>query len=233
MNNVYQLQYNEEKKYIEDIIDARKKNGEYNIHSNLSKGPNAQGTARYAYSTPRGMLDERNFIPDETRLNIEGDITDRDNNYISIGPTDSEITVVRVKRESSQLKAFENNWDMHDKAIPGDGRHLGESPSLVNLVTLVKSSKQCLHPTKSKEQVEYLVPLSSWEPNQRNESVDLSLSSKISSSDESVQSGRQLIGGVDKEGIYIVPVKRRRLNFAGKLSIFFRRYLKKPKRPQE
>ncbi|KAJ8933653.1 hypothetical protein NQ318_019298 [Aromia moschata] len=80
--------------------------------------------------------------------------------------TDSEITVVRVKCRKRPAKGRQSKWDMNDIAIPGDGCHLSDSPSMVNLVTLVGYSVPC-------EGEEYLVPLSSWEPYLKQEHSDL------------------------------------------------------------
>ncbi|KAI4466473.1 phosphatidylinositol-glycan biosynthesis class w protein [Holotrichia oblita] len=228
-----------ENKQIEDIIDARKRNGEYNFLFNRHKCSNSQSTYRYAYSTPRGYLEDKLMVPDESAMwNIEGDLnSDRDGNVISIGPTDSEITVVRVKRESSQLKESENNWDMHDKAIPGDGTHLGESPSLVNLVTLVHSSKESLITSNtSGENVEYMVPLSSWDPLDETleilQQVDSDTSKSFSV--ESVPSDQDGITGVvveESQDVEVIkpPVKVNQSNLAGRLSVFLRKCFRKHK----
>ncbi|KAK9686788.1 hypothetical protein QE152_g36949 [Popillia japonica] len=231
-----------ENKQIEDIIDARKRNGEYNFLFNRHKYSNSQSTCRYAYSTPRGYLEDKLMVPDESAMwNIEGDLNgDRDGNVISVGPTDSEITIVRVKRKSSQLKESENNWDMHDKAIPGDGTHLGESPSLVNLVTLVHSPKESLITSNtSGENVEYMVPLSSWDPlDETPEILQVDSDTSKSFSVESVQSDQQdRIGGsaveTDRqdEDVEVIksPVKVNHSNLAGRLSGFLRKCFKKHK----
>lgn len=147
----------ENDKQIEDVINARKKAGQYDVclQSNTI-------TCRHAYSAPSaGISGNKSIHLDDTVWMSDGEL----NNYpfnrdtFNIGPTDSEITVVRVKREGLQFKMSQNNWDLHDEAIPGDGTHLGESPSLVNLVTLVGQST-----TSTSERNEYLVPLSSWDP---------------------------------------------------------------------
>ncbi|XP_017778342.1 PREDICTED: uncharacterized protein LOC108563987 [Nicrophorus vespilloides] len=148
-------------KHIEEIIDARKRSGQYDAligggGGGATKGP----SARYAYSKPACPIEE--VRRDEFAMyNIEGD------NLNETRPTDSEITLIRVKREGSQLRTqlqHNTNWDMHDRAVPGDGSHLGESPSLVNLVTLVVPSKEMLKTRRGSREVEYMVPLSSWEP---------------------------------------------------------------------
>lgn len=146
-------------KQIEDVINARKKAGQYDVclQSNTI-------ACRHTFSAPSaGISGNKSVYLDDTVWMSDGDL----NNYpfnketFNIGPTDSEITVVRVKREGLQFKLTmsQNNWDLHDEAIPGDGTHLGESPSLVNLVTLVGQST-----TSTSERNEYLVPLSSWDP---------------------------------------------------------------------
>ncbi|GJQ84085.1 hypothetical protein Trydic_g12063 [Trypoxylus dichotomus] len=226
-----------ETKQIEDIIDARKRNGEYNFLFNRSKYSTSQSTCRYAYSTPRGFLEDKLMIPDESAMwNIEGDLnSDRDGNVISIGPTDSEITVVRVKRESLQLKESENNWDMHDKAIPGDGTHLGESPSLVNLVTLVRSSKESLNTNNNAgEKVEYMVPLSSWDPlDETPEILQVDSDTTNSVSIESAQSDDEVAptNKTQVQNVEIIksPGKANHSNFAGRLSLFLRKCFKKHK----
>lgn len=131
-------------KQIEDIIDSRKLLGHYNVPKHNSYNFKSKGSAGQS----------RCLRFEESVLANEGDSL---NNSI-IKQTDSEITVVRIKCQDSPSKRNKiNKWDMHDIAIPGDGSHLAESPSLVNLVTLVGDSRPF-------ECEEYLVPLSSWEP---------------------------------------------------------------------
>lgn len=134
-------------KQIEDIIDSRKLLGLYNIPKERSEIKfKSKETTRYS----------RIFRHNESVLTNEGDCS-------AIKRTDSEITVVRVKCQEIPSERNRNNkWDMHDIAIPGDGTHLAESPSLINLVTLVGDSMPF-------EQEEYLVPLSSWEPTSKFE----------------------------------------------------------------
>ncbi|KAG5900699.1 hypothetical protein JTB14_038217 [Gonioctena quinquepunctata] len=137
-------------KQIEDIIDSRKLLGQYNVNKQ-NNGVNY----RYAYSnSTRGTGENSNrYISFEDMVLNEGDSL----NNTAIKQTDSEITVMRVKCSDLALKRRKSKWDMHDIAIPGDGSHLGESPSLVNLVTLVGDNILF-------EEEEYLVPLSSWDP---------------------------------------------------------------------
>lgn len=219
-----------ENKQIEDVIDARKRNGEYNFLFNRGRYSNPQSTGRYAYSAPTAHLEDKLMIPDESAMwNVEGD---RDGNFISIGPTDSEITVVRVKRESLQLKESENKWDMHDRAIPGDGTHLGESPSLVNLVTLVESSKESFSTNNNTdENMEYMVPLSSWDPlDETPEILDIDSDVSRSISVESVVPS-VLSGGSSRNFEVIKPVKETRSNLAGRFASFLRKCFKKEKSP--
>lgn len=163
---------------IEDIVDDRKEKGQYNISfTNDGKAP-----CRYAYSAPVRLAEDKSTCLDVCSWNIEGEMTDgRDSTVNNIGPTDSEITVLRVKMDNSYMKtAPENNWNMKDEAIPGDGTHLGESPSLVNLATLVVHSKDCYEEAANCtfEGREYLVPLSSWDPtDKRQNSNDVELQS--------------------------------------------------------
>lgn len=75
--------------------------------------------------------------------------------------SDSDVTIIRDRKQRTKLKKPTNNkWEnIHDKAVPGDGTHLAESPSLVNLVTFVNSDTNI-----KKKADEYLVPISSWDP---------------------------------------------------------------------
>lgn len=151
---------------IEDIIETRRNEGQYNIYT---QAPN--NACRYAYSAPSATINDLRIERNPCNLWMsDGELNNHnfDFNTLNIGPTDSEITVVRIKREGLQFKPCRNNWDMHDDAIPGDGTHLAESPSLVNLVTLVTGQSQDeLHSSVVCRDEEYLVPLSSWDPNDR------------------------------------------------------------------
>lgn len=143
---------------VEDIIETRKSEGQYDVYTQVTN------FCRYAYSAPSANVNDLRIERNHCNLWMsDGELNNHhfDVNSLNVGPTDSEITVVRVKREGLQFKADRNNWDMHDDAIPGDGTHLGESPSLVNLVTLVTGQSQN-GPVICRD--EYLVPLSSWDP---------------------------------------------------------------------
>ncbi|KAF5306641.1 hypothetical protein FQA39_LY08830 [Lamprigera yunnana] len=137
-------------KQIEDVIEAMKKCGQYNIIANEFRGRN-----------PRPMsapTDVTNKASSQSLIN-NGDLYGY--SLKRLGPTDSEVTVLRVKQKSLQNNTYENKWNLNDEAVPGDGTHLGESPSLVNLVTLIDRPMSC---SLIEERCEYLVPLSSWEP---------------------------------------------------------------------
>lgn len=113
---------------------------------------------RSVYSTPSRFIDDR--ISDNCKTcNSEGDVN---NDTINVGTTDSEITVLRIKMESNHLKSSENNWNVND-SIPGDGSHLGNSASLVNLATYMSHNKSLKSESSCGEKDEYLVPLSSWD----------------------------------------------------------------------
>lgn len=146
---------------IEDIIDARKNLGQYDVCTQVTN------TCRYAYSAPSATINDLRIERNPCNMWMsDGELNNHafDANTLNIGTTDSEITVVRVKREGLQFKSCRNNWDMHDEAIPGDGTHLGESPSLVNLVTLVAGQSETVLHSSTNQRDEYLVPLSSWDP---------------------------------------------------------------------
>lgn len=146
---------------IEDIIDARKNLGQYDVCTQVTN------TCRYAYSAPSATINDLRIGRNACNVWMsDGELTNHpfDVNTLNVGATDSEITVVRVKREGLQFKTCRNNWDMHDEAIPGDGTHLGESPSLVNLVTLVAGQSETALNSVNNQRDEYLVPLSSWDP---------------------------------------------------------------------
>lgn len=146
---------------IEDIIDSRKQSGQYDVCTQVTN------TCRYAYSAPSATINDLRIERNPANMWMsDGELTSHpfDANTLNIGATDSEITVVRVKREGLQFKSCTNNWDLHDEAIPGDGTHLGESPSLVNLVTLVAGQSETELHSVINERDEYLVPLSSWDP---------------------------------------------------------------------
>ncbi|KAL3282543.1 hypothetical protein HHI36_005723 [Cryptolaemus montrouzieri] len=137
-------------KQIEDIIDARKEQGYYNIYKNENSRfsmPNAQG------NPDRYVRFDDSIYQSESSSNLK--------------LTDSEVTIVRVRCGGTAFKRCQSKWDMQDIAIPGDGSHLGESPSLVNLATMVIQFPINL----SSEGSEYLVPLSSWDPYYKFEEI--------------------------------------------------------------
>ncbi|XP_064212952.1 uncharacterized protein LOC135266341 [Tribolium castaneum] len=169
-------------KQIDDIIDARKK---------------------YAYSSAATTSDKFIRFEEPNMLISEGD-------YFSpsdIKPTDSEITIVRVRCDGLSFKRRPSKWDMHDIAIPGDGSHLGESPSMVNLATLVQQND------------EYLVPLSSWDPyyNKQEEPHENTASIKTETLSENTLS------------LESKTSNSRRPSLAGRISKFLRRHCKKSK----
>lgn len=147
---------------IEDVIEARRNEGQFDVCTQVTNT-----SCRYAYSAPSATINDLRIERNSCNLWMsDGEINNHvfDVNTLNVGATDSEITVVRVKREGLQFKTARNNWDMHDDAIPGDGTHLGESPSLVNLVTLVTGHSENELNSSVTRRDEYLVPLSSWDP---------------------------------------------------------------------
>ncbi|KAJ8918233.1 hypothetical protein NQ315_014103 [Exocentrus adspersus] len=204
-----QNQNNENFRQIEDIIDARKLLGQYNVHKQ-STGVNF----RYIYSSPTGTASKSVPVDDTTVTN------DLDVNT-NLKQTDSEITVVRVRYcDDINIKSRRNKWDMHDIAIPGDGSHLGESPSLVNLATLVGHNVPC-------EGEEYLVPLSSWDPylkaedlrsdlkccSERTLTFDCTTNSHIKPENDTSVS---LENGTSEQEILVLPKR----SWAGRISKF-------------
>lgn len=217
-------------KHIEDIIDARKRLGHYNVdkQSNLIN-------YRYVYSTSIGANERFVRFNDSTVLN-EADSS----NGSTIKHTDSEITVVRIRRDNSMKKNqidFEK-WDMEDVAIPGDGTHLGESPSLVNLATLVGQNIY-------NEGDEYLVPLSSWDPQIKMEKsasrqkylVDSSVSDDTDSKEDDRESVAENKGIEDRPStehdLNLSGIITRRSSLAGRISKFIRRRLKQKSLSEE
>lgn len=137
-------------KEIEDIIDAQKRLGQYNVyHTNKTptskcvfSNNSSDRPQTVKFNEVSFMLSDQESLPGSSEIKY----------------TDSEITIVKVKCNSDVFKKTLSTWDMNDIAIPGDGSHLGESPSLVNLATLVTQNVQC------EGDDEYLVPISSWDP---------------------------------------------------------------------
>ncbi|KAK9888724.1 hypothetical protein WA026_000950 [Henosepilachna vigintioctopunctata] len=131
-------------KQIEDIIDARKQMGYYNVYKNENS----------KFSTPNTLVNPDRYVRFE-------DTISQNESASNLKLTDSEVTIVRVRCGETTFKRCPSKWDMQDVAIPGDGSHLGESPSLVNLATMVIQFPMNI---SSAEGSEHLVPLSSWDP---------------------------------------------------------------------
>lgn len=200
-------------KQIDDIIDARKKLGQYNV-SKQSTPINY----RYAYSSAATTSDKFIRFEEPNMLITEGDFINPNSELKS---TDSEITIVRVRCDGLTFKRRPSKWDMHDIAIPGDGSHLGESPSMVNLATLVQQND------------EYLVPLSSWDPyykpEEPNETAAAACNASIKTEDEDCsttasQNSEEKISLESK-----TSTNSRRPSLAGRISKFLRRHCKKSK----
>lgn len=208
---------------IEDIIDARKLLGHYNVYKQ-SNGINF----RHIYSSSTGSPTNKNANVEDTVALNERDAT------INLKQTDSEITIVRVRCDGINRKNRQNKWDMHDIAIPGDGSHLGESPSLVNLATLVGHNIPC-------EGEEYLVPLSSWDPFLKSEELhpDLKCCSEsnfdgatCSSSVKTDNKNPTKSNINEQEENFVnneIDLVFRRRSWAGKISKFIRKHCKKSK----
>lgn len=193
--------FEENFKDIEDIIDSRKLLGQYNVQ------PTVHG--RYAYSQPSHLSENMDRYEDALMLN-EGDCINSSN----IKKTDSEITLVRVKISESTLKRRRSKWDMHDIAIPGDGSHLAESPSLVNLVTLVGDIIPC-------EGEEYLVPISSWDPYFKAE--EFNNRSQTNLNDQILEEAQNDMSEVKEE--HIENSVSRKPSWAGKISNFIKKHI--------
>lgn len=205
---------------IEDVIDGLKQLGYYNIPEITLNDQKPQNT-RYAYSAPAGRCDNMICL-DSCPWIIEGEINDgRDCISNFVGPTDSEITVLRVKMDNSLHKSTPiNNWNMKDAAIPGDGTHLGESPSLVNLATII-DARTC-------EGREYLVPLSSWDPSDKPHNIVKLESDNMSSSSTTLdlQVDTDQAEKVDLQNLLKVPnCIVARPTIANKFTKFFRKHL--------
>lgn len=194
-------------KQIEDIIDSRKRLGLYNIPKRSAVNFKSRGL----------ILDSRCCRFEEPVSANDGDSL---TNSI-VKQTDSEITVVRVKCQDYPSNR-KTKWDMHDIAVPGDGSHLAESPSLVNLVTLVGDSKRF-------EGEEYLVPLSSWEPSSKYEekSTDTRCYSDSDINNQSGNSGEKVLKNEHSDMVCSRP------KWAGRISNFIRRHCIKSKHPSE
>lgn len=186
-----------EYKQIDDIIDDRKKLGQYNI----GKQPNAINY-RYHYSTSDKFIRFDDDAATPSMYPNEGDFLSSSD----VKNTDSEITLVRVRCDGPTYKRRPSTWSMNDIAVPGDGSHLAESPSLVNLATLVQQND------------EYLVPLSSWDP-YCSDNVDAisNVTSKVSEGNTTISSRNS------------ASSSRRRQSISERISNFLRRHCKKSK----
>lgn len=220
---------------IEDVIDARKKSGQYDVCTQITNS-----TCRYAYSAPSATINDLRIERNACNMWMsDGELNAHpfDPNTLNICATDSEITVVRVKREGLQFKSSRNNWDMHDEAIPGDGTHLGESPSLVNLVTLVAGRSETALHSPVNQRDEYLIPLSSWDPSDNPHDfqeiqctmeadcpVMKTVHSRVYSSDEGCNGELQVIKAPEKQN-----KKGGGTNLAKRIAKFFRLRLGRPK----
>lgn len=212
-------------KKVEDIIEGRIENGQYDLFENETKIKNGQNIpCRYAFSAPIALQTEDKVtnLDGFTNWNSEGDINENRDGVISnIGPTDSEVTVVRVKMDNSFLKAPENNWNLKDEAIPGDGTHLGDSPSLVNLATLVVRTKICSKEADcEQDRREYLIPLSSWDPSDKPNGInDADLRSDSVGTENISNSDSNMQNKSDKSNISPRP------SFAGRITKFLRKHM--------
>lgn len=201
----FQANLSDKFKQIEDIIDSKKLLGLYNIPKhNSSLSFRSPGTSRCL-----GL--------EESLFANEGDFL----NNFSVKHTDSEITVVRVKCQELPLKIHRSNkWDMHDIAVPGDGTHLAESPSLVNLVTLVGNNRPF-------EGEEYLVPLSSWEPYYKYEEKSTEMRCYSDSTVNRCNNRAENLGKeLKNEKSDLIC---RRAKWAGRISKFLRKHCTKTK----
>ena len=140
----------EKNKYIEKIIDKKKRNGEiiacYNVRRSVSYAPNHTHFTSETHSEDTAATQGVSAVwSHKDDLDSNGDETDQ---------TESEVTVVKCKK----LKLETGNLE------PGDGTHMSDNPSLVNLVTLVNPSENSATNGDCREHEEYFVPLSSWDP---------------------------------------------------------------------
>ncbi|KAJ3653684.1 hypothetical protein Zmor_012922 [Zophobas morio] len=206
--------YENNYKQIDDIIDERKKLGQYNVCKQATPI-----NYRYAYSSA-ATTSEKFIRFDDTAMVSEGDFF----NSHELKSTDSEVTVVRVRCDGLSFKRRPSKWDMHDIAIPGDGSHLGESPSMVNLATLVQQND------------EYLVPLSSWDPyysKQEESSGSAGCGNDLKEEKVSDEECSMSASQASEENSLSLESKAstnsRRPSLAGRISKFLRRHCKRAK----
>ncbi|XP_045458023.1 uncharacterized protein LOC123668304 [Melitaea cinxia] len=137
---------------IEDIIDIQKANG--NIRQVAFKLPsekNSNVSINLGKSLETGLSKvkaEQNKKKEKLRQKYQ-----RDSDVIS-WPSDSDITVLRMKLCTNDIKSKTDNVAL------GDGLHQLHSSSMVNLATLMLQSQR---PSKHSIDEEYLMPLTSWE----------------------------------------------------------------------
>lgn len=244
-------------KEIEDIIDARKKLGHYNVGKQLTK---PIINYRHAYSSSSSSAvevietsDSKLTRRDDTMIINEGDCNNHRNAMLMIR-SDSELSLVSMKGGDGCFRRHPSNWNMlHDIAIPGDGSHLAESPSMVNLATFVRGPQNV--PCEGDEYL--LVPLSCWDPYQNTTTTandtDNDYCSNIILADGGAIS---VVKQLDRDNITVVDnniksqdddinelsrisstavggiavIKHgRRMNFAGRISKFIRKHWRKTK----
>lgn len=213
---------------IENMFGSRRLEDQYEVYTQVTNN------CRYAYSAPSATVNDLRFERNSCNLWMsDGELNNHhfDVNTLNVGPTDSEITVVRVKREGLQFKSGRNNWDMHDDAIPGDGTHLGESPSLVNLVTLVTGQSQNGWNSPVIGGDEYLVPLSSWDPSDNPyafQDIQSTMEADCPVLDTIIS--RRNVSDEECSATIKAPVKRNKSdNLAKRIVRFFRLRLGRPK----
>lgn len=148
---------NENIRKIEDIIDIQKANGNYSIRQiafNLPSDNENIAATNLVKSLESGLSTSSSAKKKKKLKHKQNKILMPD---VISWPSDSDITVLKMK-----LCLDENN-SLKDKIenIPGDGLHLPDSSSMVNLATLIKQSQPSSKNSMNLE--EYLLPLSSWE----------------------------------------------------------------------
>lgn len=200
-------QTKEDFKQIEDIIDARKEQGYYNVYKNE--------TSRFATSNAVGNMDRY--------VRFEDSISQNDS-VSNLKLTDSEVTITKVRCGGTAFKRCQSKWDMQDIAIPGDGSHLGESPSLVNLATMVI---QFPVNVSSAEGCEYLVPLSSWDPYYKLE--EYNRKPEVTDSESTNESLEKNLRSSESSNSRISSQRTRRLAFAEKITRFIKKRCRRSK----
>lgn len=144
---------------IEDIIDIQKASGNYKFNTrqvvfNIPTECDSN-ISTVSKSLESGLAEKR-----KCKIKIKKLREKRKQSLIPDGitwPSDSDITVLRMKLNTKSEVIKENNAS----TLPGDGLHLPDSSSMVNLATLMLESQTPSKHSLSLE--EYLLPLSSWE----------------------------------------------------------------------